>query len=207
MFNPGLIDMILALRSRGISDNSVLRAMELTDRKHFIDHRLMENAYEDKALPIACGQSIASPMTTALMCQLLHVRKNHKVLDIGLGSGYQAAILSKIATRIYTVERYKTLVQRAEIAFKQADINTVVTRHGDGRYGWKGQAPFDRIIMGCAVLAPPQMLLDQLSSGGRMVAVIDGQLITFEKARSKITETTIMPLNLDMIEAGKSHSL
>ena len=207
MFNPGLIDMILALRSRGISDNSVLRAMELIDRKHFVDQSLVERAYDDQALPIACGQSVASPITTALMCQLLGARKEHKVLDIGLGSGYQAAVLSRIATRVYTVERYKTLVKHAEAAFKQADINTVVTRHGDGRYGWKGQAPFDRIIMGCAVLAPPQMLLDQLASGGRMVAVIDGQLITFDKARSKVTETIIMPLTLDMIEAGKSHSL
>ncbi|WP_409434060.1 protein-L-isoaspartate(D-aspartate) O-methyltransferase [Litorimonas sp. RW-G-Af-16] len=197
----------MALRGRGISDNAVLRAMELVDRKHFVRKEDWPVAYEAQSLPLACGQSLSEPLTIALMCQIAGLSRDHKLLEIGVGSGYQTAILSKIVTRVYAVERYKTLISDAEDRFKTLAIQNIVIRHGDGRYGWKGQAPFDRIILGCACLAPPQMLLDQLASGGRLVAVIDGQLMTFDKARTNITEREIMPLSLDTIEAGKSHTI
>jgi len=205
--DPGLIDMIMRLRSRGISSNSVLRAVELAPRRHFVPPEKRSVAYNAVNVPIACGQTLPPPMTAALMAQLLDVNPDHKVLTLGLGSGYLAAILSNMATRIYTVERYKTLIKEADERFRSLDIYNVVTRHGDGRYGWPGQAPFDRIVIGYALRAEPEAVLKQLAPGGKMLAVIDGMLTSFEKPRTKISVTELMPLDLDMIEAGKSRTL
>ncbi|MEP1229833.1 MAG: protein-L-isoaspartate(D-aspartate) O-methyltransferase [Litorimonas sp.] len=207
MIDPGLIDMVMRLRGRGISDNAVLRAIELVPRKYFISAPQSEHAYIECPLPIACGQTMNAPMTVALMSQVLGLNRDHKLLMVGLGSGYHAAILSRIVTRVYAVERYKKLIAQAETIFSAHDIMNIVIRHGDGRYGWAGQAPFDRIILTCALRAAPEGLLGQLAPNGMLLAVIDEQLILFSKARSKITETVIMPLSLDMIEAGKSRTL
>lgn len=205
--DPGLIDMIMRLRSRGISSNSVLRAVELAPRRYFVPPEKRSVAYDAVNVPIACGQTLPPPMTAALLAQLLDVNPDHKVLTLGLGSGYLAAILSNMATRIYTVERYKTLIKEAGERFRSLDIYNVVTRHGDGRYGWPGQAPFDRIVIGYALRAEPEAVLKQLAPGGKMLAVIDGMLTSFEKPRTKISVTELMPLDLDMIEAGKSRTL
>ena len=205
--DPGLIDMILRLRSRGISSNEVLRAIELTPRRYFVPLEKRDIAYDAVNVPIDCGQTLPPPMTSALMAQLLDARPDHKVLTPGLGSGYLAAILARIVTRVYTVERYRTLIRDASARFKDLDIYNIVTRHGDGRYGWPGQAPFDRIVMGYALRAEPDALLEQLAPGGRMLAVIDGTLTLFEKPRTKVTATELMPLDLDMAEAGKSRTL
>ena len=199
--------MIMRLRSRGISSNPVLRGIELTPRKFFVPEDKRNLAYEEANVPIACGQTLPPPMTAALMAQLSDIRPDQKILTTGLGSGYLAAILSHMTTRIYTVERYKTLIREAEVRFKLVGVNNVVTRHGDGRYGWKGQAPFDRIILGYALRAEPDGLLDQLAKGGKLLAVIDGMLTSFEKARTKITSTELVPIDLDMVEAGKSKTL
>ncbi len=205
--DPGLIDMIMRLRSRGISSNAVLRAIELSPRRHFVPAEKRKVAYDPVNVPIACGQTLPPPMTAALLAQMLDVNPENKVLTLGLGSGYLAAILSHMATRIYTVERYKTLIGNADERFRTLDIYNVVTRHGDGRYGWPGQAPFDRIVMGYALRAEPDAVLGQLAPGGKMLAVIDGTLILFEKPRTKISVTELMPLDLDMVEAGKSRTL
>lgn len=205
--DPGLIDMIMRLRSRGISSNTVLRAVELAPRRHFVPLEKRQIAYDAVNVPIACGQTLPPPMTAALMAQMLDVQPDHKVLTPGLGSGYLAAILSHMATRIYTVERYKTLIREASERFRALDIYNVVTRHGDGRYGWPGQAPFDRIVMGYALRAEPDTILDQLAPSGKMLAVIDGTLTLFEKPRTKVSVTELMPLDLDMAEAGKSRTL
>ena len=199
--------MIMRLRSRGISSNPVLRGIELTPRKFFVPEDKRNLAYEEANVPIACGQTLPPPMTAALMAQLSDIRPDQKILITGLGSGYLAAILSHMTTRIYTVERYKTLIREAEVRFKLVGVNNIVTRHGDGRYGWKGQAPFDRIILGYALRAEPDGLLDQLAKGGKLLAVIDGMLTSFEKARTKITSTELVPIDLDMVEAGKSKTL
>ncbi len=199
--------MIMRLRSRGISSNPVLRGIELTPRKFFVPEDKRNLAYEEANVPIACGQTLPPPMTAALMAQLSDIRPDQKILTTGLGSGYLAAILSHMTTRIYTVERYKTLIREAEVRFKLVGVNNIVTRHGDGRYGWKGQAPFDRIILGYALRAEPDGLLDQLAKGGKLLAVIDGMLTSFEKARTKITSTELVPIDLDMVEAGKSKTL
>lgn len=205
--DPGLIDMIMRLRSRGISSNIVLRSIELAPRRHFVPLDKRDIAYDAVNVPIACGQTLPPPMTAALLAQMLDVQQTHKVLTPGLGSGYLAAILSHMATRVYTVERYKTLIQEANERFRALDIYNVVTRHGDGRYGWPGQAPFDRIVMGYALRAEPDAVLDQLAPGGKMLAVIDGTLTLFEKPRTKVSSTELMQLDLDMAEAGKSRTL
>ena len=205
--DPGLIDMIMRLRGRGISSNTVLRAIELAPRRYFVPAEKREIAYDAVNIPIACGQTLPPPMTTALLAQMLDVTHDHKILTLGLGSGYLAAVLSHMATRVYTVERYKTLIRDADDRFRALDIYNVVTRHGDGRYGWPGQAPFDRIVMGYALRAEPEAVLEQLAPGGKMLAVIDGTLTLFEKPRTKVSTTELMPLDLDMAEAGKSRTL
>ena len=207
MIDPGLIDMVMRLRGRGISDNAVLRAVELAPRKYFVPDHQLSQAYDERALPIACGQTMNAPLTVALMSQLLELKADHKALMIGLGSGYHAGLLSRMVTRIYAVERYKKLIAEAEATFRAHDFMNIVIRHGDGRYGWPGQAPFDRILLTCALRVAPEGLLGQLAPSGKLLAVIDGQLILFSKARSKISQSVIMPLSLDMIEAGKSRTL
>ena len=207
MIDPGLIDMIMRIRGRGISDNAVLRAMELFARKQFIETKYWEVAHEEQSLPTSCGQVLSPPLTIALMTQMLELSPEHKLLEIGTGSGYHTAILSKIVKRVYSVERYKLLIAEAEARFKALGITNHVIRHGDGRYGWGGQAPFDRIILTCALRAEPAMLIDQLATNGKLVAVVDGQLTRYSKARKKVTVETLFPLDLPMIEAGKSKAL
>jgi len=207
MIDAGLIDMIMRVRGRGISDNAVLRAMELVTRKHFVDQKYWDVAYEEQALPTSCGQALSPPLTIALMTQMLELSPEHKLLEIGTGSGYHTAILSKIVKRVYSVERYKQLIREAEARFKALAITNHVIRHGDGRYGWGGQAPFDRIILTCALRAEPAMLIDQLAPNGKLVAVVDDQLTRYSKARKKVTVETLFPLQISMIEAGKSKAL
>ena len=199
--------MIMRIRGRGISDNAVLRAMELVARKHFVAKKHWDVAYEEQSLPTSCGQSLSPPLTIALMTQMLELSPEHKLLEIGTGSGYHTAILSKIVKRVYSVERYKQLIREAEARFQSLGITNHVIRHGDGRYGWGGQAPFDRIILTCALRTEPAMLIDQLAPKGMLVAVVDGQLKRYSKARKKVTIETLFPLSIPMIEAGKSKAL
>ncbi|MGB0906688.1 MAG: protein-L-isoaspartate(D-aspartate) O-methyltransferase [Maricaulaceae bacterium] len=207
MFDPGLIDMIMALRGRGISDNPVLRAMELSPRKNFVDLAYFDVAYAEQALPIACGQTLTSPFNIALMTQMLEVSQDHKVLEIGTGSGYHAAILSHLCRRVYTVERYNALLEGAEAQFKKLGIVNIVSNHGDGRYGWPGQSPFDRILVTCGLKSPPRRLLKQLSPDGMMIAVINGQLTKLNKNGAIVTQAALMPMELPIVEAGKSKIL
>lgn len=207
MIDPGLIDMIMRIRGRGISDNAVLRAMELVPRKRFTAQKYWDVAYDEQSLPTSCGQVLSAPLTIALMTQMLELSPEHKLLEIGCGSGYHTAILSKIVKRVYSVERYKQLIREAEERFKAMGITNHVIRHGDGRYGWGGQAPFDRIILTCALRAEPAMLIDQLAPNGKLVAVVDDQLTRYNKARKKVSVETLFPLTVPMIEAGKSKAL
>ena len=207
MIDPGLIDMIMRLRGRGISDNALLKSMEMVPRKHFVDDAYWDAAYEEQALPTSCGQVLSPPLTIALMTQMLELRPEHKLLQIGTGSGYHAAILSKMVKRVYSVERYKQLIREAEARYKALGITNHVIRHGDGRYGWGGQAPFDRIILTCALRAEPAMLIEQLAPNGKLVAVVDDYLTRYSKARKKVTVETFFPSQVPMIEAGKSKAL
>ena len=206
MIEPGLFDMIMRLRSSGISDTNVLRAMETIPRSAFVPDNLKMQSYDERDLPIACGQTLTAPLTTAIMCQTLDVRPEHKVLLIGTGSGYSTAILSKLCTRVYAVERYKTLSDAAEAQLKRHAPNAVL-RHGEGRLGWRGQAPFDRIMVCASVRMLPNALLSQLKPDGKMAAVVGNMLTTAKTRNGKTTETQVLKLTLPPIETGKSKSM
>lgn len=197
----------MRLRSRGIYDTDVLRAIETAPRKHFVGDSLWDKAYNDRALPIDCGQSISEPLAVAMMTQALEAKPDHKLLEVGTGSGYHAAVLSRITKRVYTVERYHQLLEQAEARFAKLGFTNIVTRHGDGRYGWKGQALFDRIIVTCGVNSPPKALLKQLAVGGVLIASVKGNLMRFTKGQYKTAEETILPLDLPPSEIGKSQAL
>jgi protein-L-isoaspartate(D-aspartate) O-methyltransferase len=167
-----LARLILALRSQGVTDPAVLGAIETTPRDLFTPDLFQERAWEDQALPIACGQTISQPYIVGLMTQALGVERRDRVLEIGTGSGYQTTILSKLARLVYTVERYRTLMAEAEARFKQLGLTNVITRFGDGGLGWPEQAPFDRILVTAAAPDEPKALLSQLKPSGVLVAPI-----------------------------------
>lgn len=160
---------MFALRSKGVTDSRVLTAMETIDRGQFVRGLFAERAYEDTPLPIACGQTISQPSVVGLMTQALDVTPRDKVLEVGTGSGYQAAILSQLARRVYTVERHRRLVAEAKTLFQQMDLSNVTAFTADGSHGLPDQAPFDRIILTAAAEDAPGPLLAQLKVGGIMV--------------------------------------
>jgi len=163
------MQFLYALRSKGVTDTRVLNAMETVDRGPFIKGLFAQRAYEDMPLPIACGQTISQPSVVGLMTQALEVSPRDKVLEIGTGSGYQAAILSKLARRVYTIDRHRRLVHEARVIFEQMDLNNITAITADGSFGLTEQAPFDRIIVTAAAEDPPSPLLAQLKVGGIMV--------------------------------------
>ncbi|WP_339107005.1 protein-L-isoaspartate(D-aspartate) O-methyltransferase [Thioclava sp. GXIMD4216] len=160
---------LFQIRSRGVTDAAVLKVMERIDRGRFVRGIFAERAYEDMPLPISCGQTISQPSIVGLMTQALEIGPRDTVLEVGTGSGYQAAILSGLARRVYTVDRYKQLVRDAEDLFREMDLSNIVAITGDGSFGLPDQAPFDRIIVTAAAEDPPGPLLSQLKPGGIMV--------------------------------------
>jgi protein-L-isoaspartate(D-aspartate) O-methyltransferase len=163
------MQFLFALRSRGVTDARVLNAMEKIDRGAFVRGIFAERAYEDMPLPIACGQTISQPSVVGLMTQALDVQPRDKVLEIGTGSGYQAAILSQLARRVYTIDRHKRLVRGAREVFDALGLTNVTAFAADGSRGLPDQAPFDRILVTAAAEDPPGPLLAQLRVGGIMV--------------------------------------
>jgi len=207
MFDPGLMDMIMRLRGRGISDNRVLQAIEKTPRKQFVGANFYLSAYEERSLPIDCGQTLSEPLAIARMTLLLDVKDGHKVLEVGTGSGYHTAILSQLCKRVYSVERYRLLIDSAEKRFKKQERHNIVVRHGDGRYGWKGQSPFDRVLVTAGLKSAPKGLIEQLKPGGVFVGVVKDQLVRLTKTETGIHEEIILPMVIPMIETGKSKAL
>ncbi|KPP88703.1 MAG: protein-L-isoaspartate O-methyltransferase [Rhodobacteraceae bacterium HLUCCO07] len=163
---------LFALRSKGVTDQRVLASMERIDRGLFVRGLFSERAYEDMPLPIACGQTISQPSVVGLMTQALAVSPRDKVLEVGTGSGYQAAVLSQLARRVYTVDRHRRLVQEAAALFASLDLNNIIAMTTDGSHGLPEQAPFDRIIVTAAAEDPPGPLLAQLKIGGIMVVPV-----------------------------------
>ncbi len=147
MLDVRKIRLILELRESGIVDSKVLSAIEKIPREIFIPENFKNQAYENIALPIGRDQTISQPYIVALMTQSLQIEKNHKVLELGTGSGYQSSILSILSRRVYTIERIKSLLLKAENNFKKLKITNIVTKYADGNLGWKEQIPFDRIIL------------------------------------------------------------
>lgn len=160
---------LYALRSRGVTDGRVLTAMEKIDRGAFVKGVFAERAYEDMPLPIACGQTISQPSIVGLMTQALQVTNRDKVLEVGTGSGYQAAILSLLARRVYTVDRHRRLVQSSREIFDRLGLSNITAVVADGSRGYPEQAPFDRILVTAAAEDPPGPLLAQMRVGGIMV--------------------------------------
>jgi protein-L-isoaspartate(D-aspartate) O-methyltransferase len=162
----------LALRRRGISDQAVLRAMEEVPRENFVGADFLDSAYADQALPIECGQTISQPFVVAYMTEQLEVEPQHRVLEIGTGSGYQAAILSRLAREVVTIERYRTLADSANVRLTALGYTNVTVRSGDGMTGAPDLAPFDRIIVTAAAEDIPKPLTSQLAEGGKMVVPV-----------------------------------
>src|SRR5438552_10691827 len=165
----GRMQFLLSLRQRGITDAAVLRALDEVPREHFVEAPLAERAYTDRALPIACGQTISQPYVVAYMTEQLGVRPHHRVLEVGTGSGYQAAILSRIAQEVITIERYRTLAEAARTRIETLGYRNVEVRVGDGLAGAPDRAPFDRIIITAASETVPEPLAGQLAEQGVMV--------------------------------------
>jgi protein-L-isoaspartate(D-aspartate) O-methyltransferase len=159
----------LALRRRGISDQAVLRAMDEVPREYFVTAEFTDCAYVDQALPIACGQTISQPYVVGYMTEQLEVAPEHRVLEIGAGSGYQAAILSRIARHVVSIERYRTLADAARERLRTLGYGNVTIIAGDGFRGAPEQAPFDRVIVTAAAEDVPAALVEQLAAGGKMV--------------------------------------
>jgi len=167
-----LMQFLFALRSKGVTDASVLTAMEKVDRAAFIRGLFSKRAYEDMPLPIPCGQTISQPSVVGLMTQALKAGPRDTVLEVGTGSGYQAAVLSHVARRVYTVDRHKRLVNEAREVFDALGLTNITAFTADGSHGLPDQAPFDRILVTAAAEDPPGPLLAQLKVGGIMVVPV-----------------------------------
>ena len=193
------MQFVFALQSHGVTNPAVLQAMEQTPREEFLKGIFRERSYEDVPLPIACGQTISQPAVVGLMTQALELTPRSKVLEIGTGSGYQAAILSRLARRVYTVERHRRLAQSSRAVFQRLGLGNITVVVGDGSLGLPEQAPFDRIIVTAAAEDAPRMLLEQLRVGGIMVLPV-GQssavqtLIKIVKTESGLDYTDLGPV-------------
>ncbi|MBN1593950.1 MAG: protein-L-isoaspartate(D-aspartate) O-methyltransferase [Candidatus Coatesbacteria bacterium] len=164
------------IERRGIKDKSVLKAMRTVERHRFVPEAQQSSAYNDYPLPIGEGQTISQPYIVALMTQLLALDKKDTVLEVGTGSGYQAAVLAELAKEVYTIEIIEPLGKSAQIRLKDLNYDNVEVRIGDGYAGWPEHAPFDGIIVTCACPSAPKPLVEQLAEGGRMVIPIGGSL-------------------------------
>ena len=185
------------IKSRGIIDKNVLRAMRNIPRHKFVPDLLKEEAYIDDPLPIGEGQTISQPYIVAYMTEQLELKKTDKVLEIGTGSGYQAAILAEIVDSVFTIEIVDDLAKRAEKNLKDLDYKNVFVKSGDGYKGWPSEAPFDAIIITAAPTKIPQPLIDQLSIGGRMILPLGNlyqELVLLTKTESGIQKKTLLPV-------------
>jgi protein-L-isoaspartate(D-aspartate) O-methyltransferase len=190
--------LIMTLRGMGIVDADVLSAIEQVPREMFVARALQAYAYENASLPIAMDQTISQPYIVAIMSAALQLTGRERVLEIGTGSGYQAAILSFLCRRVYSIERLRPLLVDADNRLREIRVTNVTTRLGDGARGWPEAAPFDRIILTCAPPVIPDMLLNQLKIGGIMVAPVgrdrNQQLVTIRRSESGFEEATLLPV-------------
>jgi protein-L-isoaspartate(D-aspartate) O-methyltransferase len=206
------MQFLLALRKRGISTASVLRAMDQVPREHFVDTTYIESAYADQALPIACGQTISQPYVVAYMTEQLAVEPHHRVLEVGTGSGYQAAILSRLAREVISVERYRTLAHAARIRLATLGYDNVEVQVGDGLAGAPERAPFDCIIVTAAAEEIPQNLVAQLPENGVMVLPLGPhhgpqRLVKITKTSEGLKQQDLIGVRFVPLLAGKAREL
>jgi len=198
------------IEARGVKDPETLRAMRETPRALCMPEAVRPQAYEDRPVPIGYGQTISQPYIVGLMTSLLHAEKRHKVLEIGTGSGYQAAVLSELAGRVFTMEIVPQLARSAEGTLKKLGYANVAVRLGDGYRGWPEQAPFDRIILTAAPPEVPKTLLNQLAPGGRLVApeggaILGQELVVIEKSMDgKLKKRNVRPVAFVPMVRGES---
>lgn len=203
---------ILGLRQRGIRDVAVLRAMELVPRPLFVDPTLRRHAYDDVALPIGCGQTMSQPSLVATMTEALSITAEHSVLEVGTGSGYHAAVLSHLAARVVTVDRYRSLVTEAQTRFEVLGLRNVTAFVGDGIQGMPARAPFDRILVTAAGTDIPMALVDQLKFGGVIVMPLGPPeelqtLVRYVKEQSGRTRTDLMKVRFVPLVPGAAATL
>ena len=171
-------ELLRTLYAEGITDRRVLDAVAHTPREKFVDVDYEWAAYANRALPISCGQTISQPYIVAYMTEALEIEPHMRVLEIGTGSGYQAAILAKLAAEVYSIERHLPLLEKARARFEALGLNNIHTRHGDGYEGWPEKAPFDRIIATAAFRELPETLTEQLTEGGIFITPLGYETIS-----------------------------
>jgi len=206
------MEFLLTLRRRGIADQAVLRAMDEVPRERFVEPTFADSAYADQALPIACGQTISQPYVVAYMTEQLKMESRHRVLEVGTGSGYQAAVLSHLAREVVSVERYRTLAEEARARLKALGYENVDIVVGDGFAGEPDRAPYDRIIVTAAAETIPEALLDQLADGGIMILPLgshDGSqhIIKLTKSVTGIRRENLIPVRFVPMLPGKAQEL
>ncbi|MGB8757476.1 MAG: protein-L-isoaspartate(D-aspartate) O-methyltransferase [Pseudolabrys sp.] len=206
------MEFLLTLRRRGIADQAVLRAMDEVPRERFVGPTFADSAYADQALPIACGQTISQPYVVAYMTEQLKMESRHRVLEVGTGSGYQAAVLSHLAREVVSVERYRTLAEEARARLKALGYENVDIVVGDGFAGVPDRAPYDRIIVTAAAETIPEALLDQLADGGIMILPLgshDGSqhIIKLTKSVTGIRRENLIPVRFVPMLPGKAQEL
>ena len=194
-----LARLMKALRREGVTDERVLEAMAAVPRERFVPRSLQDLAYDNTALPIALGQTISQPLVVGLMTQALELADDLRVLEVGTGSGYQAAVLARLCAHVYTMERHRPLLEQAEERLRELGYANVSCLVGDGWQGWPEQAPFDRIIVTAAAERVPQKLIAQLKDGGVMVLPVgpDGgpqYVVRLRKKGAALSEEELLPV-------------
>jgi protein-L-isoaspartate(D-aspartate) O-methyltransferase len=206
------MEFLLTLRRRGIADQAVLRAMDEVPREFFVETAFVGSAYADQALPIACGQTISQPYVVAYMTEQLNVGPTHRVLEIGTGSGYQAAVLSRLAREVVTIERYRTLADQARERLKALGYDNVEIVAGDGFAGMPERAPFDRIIVTAAAETIPETLMAQLADDGIMILPLGSHqgsqhIIKLTKLQTGTQREDLIPVRFVPMLPGQAQEL
>jgi len=206
------MQFLLMLRRRGITEAAVLRALDEVPREHFVDGDLAGVAYADRALPIACGQTISQPYVVAYMSEQLRVQPQHRVLEVGTGSGYQAAILSRLAREVVSIERYRTLAERARVRLETLGYRNVDVLVSDGLAGAADRAPFDRIIVTAAAETVPDALVEQLAEGGVMILPLGPHkgvqcLVRLTKSAGKLKRDDLIEVRFVPLLPGQAREL
>jgi len=208
----GRMEFMLTLRRRGISDQAVLRAMDDVPREHFVAPDCLDVAYSDHALPIACGQTISQPYVVAYMTEQLAVEPQHRVLEIGTGSGYQAAVLSRLVRKVVSIERYRTLAEAARNRLRTLGYDNVEVVVGDGFAGVPARAPYDRIIVTAAAENVPEVLVEQLVESGVMLLPLgphDGtqEIVKLTKTNEGLVQEQLIGVRFVPLLRGQAREL
>ncbi len=208
----GRMEFLLTLRRRGIGDKAVLRAMDGVPRREFVGDAFGGIAYADQALPICCGQTISQPYVVAYMTEQLDLKPNYRVLEIGTGSGYQAAVLSRLAREVVSIERYRTLAEEARTRLQTLGYNNVEVIVGDGVAGAANRAPFDRIIVTAAAEQVPPALLEQLAEEGVLLIPLGPHsetqhIVKYTRTKSGMTRDTLIAVRFVPLLPGQAREL